>query len=72
LNIFKIIVDSKEPPTLESLAKTTDADSVLLGRIMRGLCAIHAVEDVGEEKYAPTKLTRAFASRKGISGINML
>ena len=39
---------------------------------MRGLASIQAVDETGVEVYAPNKVTRAFTTVKGISGLDLL
>lgn len=72
LGIFKAIVESGSPLSLSYLAKVSGAEPVFLARIMRGLTATHAVAEEGAEVYGPTKITLAFASPKGIAGIELL
>lgn len=72
LGIFRNLVDSTTAVTLENLVAASGADGVLLARIMRGLSSIHAVNEVGVELYEPNKVTRAFTTVKGESGLNVL
>ena len=72
LGVFDKIVNSAKPITLEELASRTNADNVLLARIMRGLASINAVDEYDVEVYAPNKVTRAFTTVKAISGLDLL
>ena len=49
----------------KELVEITGADYALLGRILRSLAAINALDEVDVEKYVPTKISRAFATEKG-------
>lgn len=63
LDLFNILVNSDKPQTLDDLIKATEADGVLLARLLRSLGAVGAVGEVGEvgkEAYIPTKVTRTF------------
>lgn len=71
LGIFQKLVDSKTPMTLQELVAASGADEVLLARIMRGLTSIDAVDEAGVEVYVPNKVTRAFTTIKGTSGLDL-
>ncbi|PKY07885.1 S-adenosyl-L-methionine-dependent methyltransferase [Aspergillus campestris IBT 28561] len=71
LGIFRTLVDSSSPVTLGELVAASGADEVLLARIMRGLSSIHAVNEAGIERYEPNKVTRAFTTVKGESGMDV-
>ncbi|KAL6715997.1 hypothetical protein ACLMJK_006959 [Lecanora helva] len=60
LGLFKILTESESPKTTLELADMTKADPILLGRILRGLAAVGAVEDAGVESYTPTKVAQTF------------
>jgi hypothetical protein len=72
MGIFKTLVETKSPVSLKELVKSTQSEEALLGRIMRGLASISAVEETGVGQYAPSKLTMAFASDKGSAGARLL
>lgn len=72
LGIFKALVGSKTPLSLDDLAKDTGADATLLARILRGLTSIDALDEVGVEFYVPNKVTRAFTTVKASSGLDLL
>ncbi|RYP65821.1 hypothetical protein DL771_008122 [Monosporascus sp. 5C6A] len=71
LGIFRKLVNSTTSTTLGELVAASGADAVLLARIMRGLSSIHAVDEVGVELYEPNKVTRAFTTVKGVSGLDV-
>ncbi|KAF2829409.1 o-methyltransferas-like protein [Ophiobolus disseminans] len=71
LKIFKRLSEAKEPVPLTQLAESTKCDVALLNRIMRGLASFHAVEQIDDEVYAPSKITNAFASTKGDAGARL-
>ena len=58
--------------TIKKLSEQTGADFALMGRIMRGLAAIDAIEEVGDKSYVPSKIPRAFTTIKGIYGTSLL
>ncbi|KAF2464000.1 S-adenosyl-L-methionine-dependent methyltransferase [Lindgomyces ingoldianus] len=71
LGVFQKLTSAEKPVTLHELASSTGANEVLLARIMRGLTSIGGVDEAGIEIYAPNKVTRAFATVKGQSGIDL-
>ena len=72
LGIFKILAESQNPKDIKQLSEETKADATLLGRILRCLASIDAVAEAGSEKYAATKISRAFTTEKGVSGARFL
>ena len=72
MGLFQVLHRSKAPLNAQSLAEATDAEVTLLERILRGLVAMHAIEEVGAEDYRPTKISEAFAMAKGASGMRVL
>lgn len=69
LGIFKILAGSKDPMTIEVLAKEIGVcDETLLQRICRTLGAMSAIGQVGTDTYEATNFTRAFTTEKGIAG----
>lgn len=72
MGIFKKLAESKTPVGLKELAALSGADEVLLARIMRGLTSIDAVDEAGVESYIPNKVTYAFTTVKGESGLDLL
>ena len=56
----------------ETLAKRTNTDVALLERVLRGLAAMYAVEEIGVSGYGPTNISRAFATAKGVSMARVL
>lgn len=72
LGVFDKVANSTKPISLHELTQRTNADSVLLARIMRGLASIQAIDETDVEVYAPNKVTRAFTTVKGISGLDLL
>ena len=72
LKLFEALAVDEKPKTLSELTQTTKADPELLGRVMRGLASIDAVEEIDVEVYGLTKISRAFLTQKGVSGTNLL
>nr|WPM83325.1 ProsF [Phaeosphaeria sp.] len=71
LGLFEKLSSAEKPVPLQHLASFTGANEILLARIMRGLTSIGAVDEASTEVYAPNKVTRAFATVKGQSGIDL-
>ncbi|KAI4167474.1 MAG: hypothetical protein LQ343_007187 [Gyalolechia ehrenbergii] len=65
--LFNILNESSSPLTAETLASETNVEETLLDRILRGLAAMHAVEENGDDGYSPTKISKAFITVKGTS-----
>jgi DNA-binding IclR family transcriptional regulator len=72
LQIFKQLSEAKDPVSLTQLAEATKCEANLLNRIMNGLASFHAVEQVDDECYVPSKISNAFASKKGDAGARLL
>jgi hypothetical protein len=72
LGIFEKLVKKASPLSLQKRSESTGSEYALLGRIMRALAAIHAVEETEVGRYEASKLSRAFASPKGIAGSRLL
>lgn len=69
LGIFKIVGESKEPVTVDAMAKEIGkCDETLLRRICRTLGAMNALEEVGKDTYEASNITKAFTTEKGIAG----
>ncbi|MCJ1396940.1 hypothetical protein MMC11_000132 [Xylographa trunciseda] len=71
LGIFKILTAAHGPKSVEELAKETKADPVLMGRIMRSLASLLAVDTVGPELYASNKVSETFTVPKFAAGVKM-
>lgn len=56
LDIFNIV---QAPTTITQLAAVTGADHTLVLRIVRALAAFGCIDEVGEQCYAPNRLSRA-------------
>ncbi|KAL8952535.1 MAG: hypothetical protein Q9222_001565 [Ikaeria aurantiellina] len=67
IGLFEALNKSSAPPTAEMLAGETNTEITLLERILRGLVAMNAIEEVGEDGYGPTKVSKAFTTDKGTS-----
>lgn len=62
LKLFEIL-SQKEGSTVSTkqLAETTNADQVLLGRILRYLASVGMVEEVGEDEWTATNITKTLS-----------
>ncbi|MDI1493141.1 MAG: hypothetical protein OHK93_004928 [Ramalina farinacea] len=72
LDLFNVLFKSEKPLTCGELAKTTGADSVLLGRLLRSLEATGAfgvIGDPGKEAYVPTTTTETFTAPPLAAGV---
>ncbi|KAL8996395.1 MAG: hypothetical protein Q9169_004086 [Polycauliona sp. 2 TL-2023] len=67
IGLFEIMSQSNGPLTAEDLATKTKVELVLLERLLRGLAAMQAVEEIGDDGYGMTKISAAFTTAKGIS-----
>ncbi|KAL8662724.1 MAG: hypothetical protein Q9168_008215 [Polycauliona sp. 1 TL-2023] len=65
--LFDLLNDSSSPLTAQDLSSKLDVEEILLERILRGLAAMHAVDEIGVDGYGPTKITTAFTTVKGTS-----
>ncbi|KAL9600392.1 MAG: hypothetical protein Q9219_003242 [cf. Caloplaca sp. 3 TL-2023] len=72
IGLFEVLNKSQLPLNAQRLAEKTNTELLLLERILRGLVALHAIEEVNAEDYGPTKISEAFATPKGVSGIRLL
>lgn len=61
LGVFKALVDSESPLSVEELAKPTGADLALVGRLLRYFAGHRLVTEVGKDRYAASQHTRALA-----------
>ncbi|MCJ1321544.1 hypothetical protein MMC15_006889 [Xylographa vitiligo] len=69
LGLFEALVKSEEPRSLPELAKETGADPVLLGRILRSLASVGAVEETENECYAPATVSKTMVVPKLAAGV---
>ncbi|KAI1407314.1 S-adenosyl-L-methionine-dependent methyltransferase [Hypoxylon sp. FL1857] len=70
LGLFKRLTDSKGIVTLEIIAERTGADISLLGRFMRYLACIGAVDQVSRNQFAANHTTRNLSQKVLESGIS--
>lgn len=54
---------------VKELAAATGADRVLLGRVLRGLASVDALEEAGTGEYVATKISKAFTTEQGVSNL---
>ncbi|KAI1179307.1 S-adenosyl-L-methionine-dependent methyltransferase [Nemania sp. FL0916] len=69
LGLFKSLVESKDGVTLESIATRTGADISLLGRLMRYLARVGAVDQVSQNQFAANHTTRNLSHKSSESGL---
>lgn len=65
--LFQVLTESNSPLTAGDLASKINVEVTLLERILRGLAAMHAVEETGLDGYSSTKISKAFTTAKGAS-----
>ncbi|KAI9738293.1 MAG: hypothetical protein M1834_008791 [Cirrosporium novae-zelandiae] len=63
LDIFNILMKADGPMTAKDLAEVTDADHVLIVRVMRILALINFVTETGPQTYAPSALTKTLTDK---------
>ena len=56
LNIYEHLV-KKHPCTVSEIAKVTDAEVLLLSRLLRSLAAIGYVREIKADTYAPSPIS---------------
>jgi len=61
LDIFRILSDADSSMTVAHLAKKTDSDDVLLGRLLKHVCTQDFVREVGPDEYVANGLTKKIA-----------
>jgi hypothetical protein len=61
LGVFKAIVDSESPLSVEELAKPTGADHELVGRLLRYFAGHRLVAEAGKDRYAASQHTQTLA-----------
>ncbi|MCJ1318452.1 hypothetical protein MMC15_003780 [Xylographa vitiligo] len=71
LGIFKILDAAHAPKSVAELAEETKADPVLMGRIMRSLASLLAVDNAGSGLYMSNKVSKTFTVPKFAAGVKM-
>ncbi|KAI9687107.1 MAG: hypothetical protein M1822_002518 [Bathelium mastoideum] len=71
LGVFHLLKDSPQPKSTAELAKSTGADPLLLGRILRILGAYGAVEEIDVDLWAATIVSDTFAEPKNEAALEM-
>ena len=66
LDIFNLLCRSTQSLSANEIEASTKANPILLGRIMRYLVNIDAVDETGLETYAANKTSKAFTTEQGI------
>ncbi|KAJ5770121.1 uncharacterized protein N7511_002172 [Penicillium nucicola] len=64
LGLFAILSEDEKPKTAAELAKITGADSVLLARILKHLCAMGVILETGPNEYRRTGLSISLAMKR--------
>ncbi|KAJ6035868.1 O-methyltransferase [Penicillium herquei] len=72
LNLFKHIVQAKEPITASSLATLSGAEELLIVRILRLLSAVHFVREVTSQTWTATRITTVMATEEIAAGHRMV
>ncbi|MCJ1292578.1 hypothetical protein MMC34_004129 [Xylographa carneopallida] len=71
LGIFQILEAAHGRKSVAELAEKTKVDPVLMGRIMRSLASLLAVDNAGPELYTSNKVSRTFTIPKFAAGVKM-
>lgn len=61
LDIFRILSDAKTSLTVAQLAQKSGADDVLLGRLLKHVCAQGFVQETGPDEYVANGITDKIA-----------
>ncbi|EQL00303.1 O-methyl transferase B [Ophiocordyceps sinensis CO18] len=70
LGLFRYLVESGRPVTVEDMARKTGADGQLLARVLRYLGAIGSVDQDGSNQYAANLVTRNLAQKVTEAGVS--
>ena len=71
-NIFRYLEEDEKGLSFQEMVKITRVAPNLLGRILRYLKCINAIDDHNGNALKLTKMGKAFAAQKGISGVRLL
>ncbi|KAK3360905.1 S-adenosyl-L-methionine-dependent methyltransferase [Lasiosphaeria ovina] len=69
LGLFKLLVKSAGPLTVDEVAQKTGAEVLLAGRLLRYLASIGAVDEDSKRQYAANALTKNLADKVAEPGI---
>jgi DNA-binding IclR family transcriptional regulator len=61
IGLFKMLVASPTPLTTAEIAKATNADPALLGRILRYLAATRFIAETGKDQFGANLSTQSLA-----------
>lgn len=61
IGLFKLLVASQTPLTLEEIAKATKAEPAFLGRVLRYLAATRFISETGKDQFGPNMTTQSLA-----------
>ncbi len=61
IGLFKTLVASETPLTLEELAYTTKAEPAFLGRVLRYLAATRFIAETGKDQFGANLTTQSLA-----------
>ncbi|PYI28156.1 S-adenosyl-L-methionine-dependent methyltransferase [Aspergillus indologenus CBS 114.80] len=64
VGLFTALGTDDNPKTVAQLAKTTNVDPVLLGRIMKHLAAMGVLLETGKDTYQPTGFSKTLTEEK--------
>ncbi|KAI9791597.1 MAG: hypothetical protein M1816_003683 [Peltula sp. TS41687] len=67
LNLFERLDKVSEPLSVDTLAKQTNADPLLLGRLLRYLASVGIIKEASEDHYAANKVSHIF-TEQGVRG----
>ncbi|KAK0511298.1 hypothetical protein JMJ35_005871 [Cladonia borealis] len=61
LHLFEILSKQDDSTSTRKLAESTGADEMLLGRILRYLASFGMIEEVGEDQWAASEITKTLS-----------
>ena len=70
LVVFKTLSESKKPLSVKELAEPSDADPVLLSRILKYLAANRMISETTQDHFHHTGATKALADPRIEGAIN--
>ncbi|KAH7325878.1 S-adenosyl-L-methionine-dependent methyltransferase [Stachybotrys elegans] len=70
LKLFRLLVEAKEPLSVEQISQKTGADPAFLGRFLRYLASVGPVKEVGKDLFAANNVTKNLAEDVTEAGVS--
>ncbi|KAI1372125.1 hypothetical protein F4677DRAFT_274912 [Hypoxylon crocopeplum] len=70
LNIFKRLSESEYPMSVKALSAPTNADPLLVGRLLRYLASIRMITETGKDMFTANSASRAFSDDRVEGALN--